>query len=192
MLDVYTVGAFAAHNLGYDRGGFQALDDLDAKTPTNNNRDVTLPTPVRVWRAMRNYFRVSSLSANLIAKLGHLSAVLVKIDQCRTVQDERESVRIANDLDHIASQLVAILNPNDVELSLLSLDALRTELDDSLNGHGKRNEDKDMDIEPVDLLHLNIRASLISVASKLNSSRTASCADFEPAKRKLIAGKVLF
>ena len=41
-LDVYTVGAFAAHHLGFDSGGMKPTDSYDLKTPTNNNnRDIS-------------------------------------------------------------------------------------------------------------------------------------------------------
>lgn len=45
--------------------------------------------------------------------------------------------------------------------------------------------DQSEEFEPVDLLHLNIRASLISICSKLNSTRRATRVDLDASHRKL-------
>lgn len=168
-LDIYTVGAFAAHALGYDHGGLRPLDPAPA---------TTTGCLARTWRAMRGYFRISDLVTRLDVQMRSFSALL-------SGGDERQAARVVADMDRLAERLVEVLDPQEVEQALLSLESLR--MQDENAKSAKVSSEQHSELEPVDLLHLNIRASLISIASKLNSTRQATISDCEPSKRKLQA-----
>lgn len=217
VLDMFTVGAFAAHSLGFELGGMRSSETLELKTPTNNNnRDISHSSQSvgRVWRAMREFFRVSGLTALIDA---NLKLLMRQVDDLSV--DERTLIKVYKQIEAWAKSLVTILNPNEVDQSLMSLDLLRrcSESDPSpkskaapkyertqsypgehdssrRQSNGKAEvqrrlsapADHSEEFEPVDLLHLNIRASLISISSKLNSTRRATRADLEASRRKLM------
>ena len=182
----------------------------------------------RVWRAMRNYFRITALVTQIEQITKQFTQQIVQATAAHGAnnspdynhQPDNDSLRAAHrtykTLDSCAKSLVVILNPNEVEQSLMSLDELRTSSESprkvpppvynrslsesqnfpSSNGHAdsKRHHslpaDEPAELEPVDLLHLNIRASLISIQSKLTSCRPATLDDYEPSRRKLLSAVV--
>ncbi|KAI1291100.1 Inositol polyphosphate-4-phosphatase type I A [Halotydeus destructor] len=218
-LDIHTVGAFAAHHLGHDHGGLRTPDSSELRSPTNNNNQEMANQSVgRVWRAMRDYFKIADLALQIECGTKNFAQQVMDLNCSKSNNSfvhEKACQRAYSQLESWAEEIVNILNPSEVEQSLLSVDLLREEPNvlkesplkferslsenASTNQNSKLNQDIDLnrrhsmpteessEIEPVDLLHLNIRASLISISSKLNSTRQATTPDYEPSHRKLKA-----
>ncbi|RWS06693.1 hypothetical protein B4U79_02585 [Dinothrombium tinctorium] len=195
VLDLYTVGAFASHMMGFENGGIQLKSEI------KNNTCVA-----KVWKAMKKFFRISSICLQIESNLKKLVTYLED-----ELADEHLITSTYGIIDCKAKSLLTILDPKEVDECVLSLESFRnTSLNSSSNSMRRTDSDplqndsnemnhckikrhsslpieEHLEIEPVDLLHLNIKASLISMSGKINKRSSQMKEDFEPSRKKLSA-----
>ena len=192
--DIFTVGAYCCHYLGFESGGMK-IDSFDS--PNNTNNLVLNKT----WNAMKNFFRISSLRDRINS---NLEALIDCVEQKNGIHLMLEYF---NKVDELCKEIIAILSSKTVDESLSFCESVRG--NDSVNNSFERTasleetrktgtSERDMrrhkslpneehqEFEPIDLIHLNIKASLISINSKLiNKNIIVSRNDFDASKRKL-------
>jgi len=202
--DIYTVGAYCCHYLGFESGGIK-YDLFDSKNSSNNQQ------LRQTWNAMKNYFSITSLRDRIDF---HLKALIDSLNN--------ETFDLVfdhfNKVDDLCKEIVCILSSKQVDESLafcesvrgsetlnsssisynniassfertLSLEETRNTKDfDSkeLKRHKSLPTEEQQEFEPIDLTHLNIKASLISINSKLSNKNNAlNRNDLDPSRRKL-------
>ncbi|RWS23982.1 hypothetical protein B4U80_00612 [Leptotrombidium deliense] len=200
VLDVYTVGAFSSHYLGFEQGGLQSLFDgkcVNDKECKNNGIE-------KVWRAMRNYFKISAINHQIEVNIKRLFSSLDNVDE-NVINNLYDAIDLNSKL------LLSVLDPKEVDETILSLEAFRNNgsisaplnsirrtdsvpLEENTNDEPSKlrrynslPSEEQMEIEPVDLLHLNIKASMISIASKINKKSSNKHSDLEPSRKKLMS-----
>ena len=126
LLDVYTVGSFAAHNLDFESGGmkriFETRVGTDARTPTNNNRvrNFKPGNCYRIWRCMRDAFHVNFYSAKMESLLQAL------VDQIRDQHIDPKSLQETySKIEMTGKKLAVILDPREVDTLLYTIDDVR-------------------------------------------------------------------
>lgn len=266
-LDVYSVGAFAAHYLGFDQDNLN-LNNLDAHLASKSTSVSTSTSSVtssslssssnlnilsskdvnssilKVWKAMKNFLLISSTVQLIDVSMRKL---MFYIEDGSLAQDKLKT--LYEMIDSNAHKLINVLDPRDVEETLMSLEVLKNHLPNTgttntSNHHtfnsgsinyttggkittadcstseirttneptinNRKNSqsatvaaaalatEEQQELEPVDLIYLNIKASLISISGKINNCNVpmvnstgggskCSRSDIEPSKRKLIS-----
>ena len=194
--DMFTVGAYCCHYLGFESGGMK-IDSFDSQ---NNSNNIILS---KTWNSMKNFFTISSLRDRINSNLESL------ID---CVENNSNGIHLTleyfNKVDELCKQIIGILSNKTVDESLLFCESVRgtdsdnnsftrtvsleetrksgQSVDKDMRRHRSLPNDEQQEFEPIDLIHLNIKASVISINSKLiNKNIIVSRNDFDASKRKL-------
>jgi hypothetical protein len=199
--DIYTVGAYCCHYLGFESGGIKH-DLFDS----NSNQQLH-----KAWNAMKNYFSITSLRDRIDF---HLKALIDSLNN--------ETFDLVfdhfNKVDDLCKEIVCILSSKQVDESLAFCESVRgsetlnsssinynnigssfertSSLEETRNTkvfvskelkrHKSLPTEEQQEFEPIDLTHLNIKASLISINSKLSNKNNAlNSNDLDPSRRKL-------
>ncbi|CAG2166554.1 unnamed protein product [Oppiella nova] len=226
--DIFTVGAYCCHYLGFGSGGMKEV--FDSKSTTNN---MSLS---KTWNSMKNFFKISSLRdriySDLKAMINCIDDQMVdiqpllenfnKVDElCKEIASILNSKQLSlenfNKVDELCKEIASILNSKQVEESLSFCESVRgnesinslvdtnfmsssfertvsleetrktTHFDvKDLKRHRSLPSDEQQELEPIDLIHLNIKASLISINSKLSNNKlNLSRNDLNASEKKL-------
>lgn len=200
--DVFTVGAYCCHHLGFESGGMKSLSSDNFNNNSNNILSKT-------WNAMNNYFRISALRDQIEERLERL------IDCAESRKSIEQSLSHFEEVDELCKEIISILSSKTVEESLFFCESLRGSnsniagngwstatvertvsleetrkpnpiCDKGFRRYGSLGNEDQQELEPIDLIHLNIKASLISINSKIiNKNSSLSRIDLDASKRKL-------
>lgn len=236
-LDVYSVGVFAAHYFRCDQDNLNIntlnphinIKNIPSSTSSSTsvatnqnsgtNKDSGSSSVTKVWKAMKNFLHISSLVQLIEVSMRKL---MFYIEDGSLAQEKLKT--LYEMIDSNAHKLINILNPREVEETLMALEVLKnhssnsghsntmsgsinqsfggkiTTADCSTNDIRASNEpvfrknsqsvsEEQQELEPVDLIYLNIKASLISISGKINNTQSIKCSrsEVEPSKRKLIS-----
>jgi len=206
-LNIFTVGAYCCHYLGFESGGMK--NEL-FESKNNNNQEIYLN---KTWDAMKNFFRISTLRDRIdyylkalidsvdretidihlvfehFNKVDDLCKEIVTILTSKQVDESLafcESVRGNETINNSSINYSNIGSSFERTLSLEETRKSNLYNNQELKRHKSLPNDEQQEFEPIDLTHLNIRASLISLNSKLNNrNNTLSRDDLDPSRRKL-------
>jgi hypothetical protein len=208
--DIYTVGAYCCHYLGFESGGIK-YDLFDSKNSSDNQQ------LHKTWNAMKNYFSITSLRDRIDF---HLKALIDSVNN--QTFDINLVFEHFNKVDDLCKEIVCILSSKQVDESLAFCESVRRSetlnsssvsssvsynnigssferalsLEETRNSkvfdnkelkrHKSLPTEEQQEFEPIDLTHLNIKASLISINSKLSNKNNAlNRNDLDPSRRKL-------
>lgn len=208
--NIFTVGAFTSHSLGYETGGL-------TKQLESTKHNVMFKN---VWKAMINFLKITFLKKQIEY---NLKKILQYYDE--VISDKVfDEISMFNKIDSLCKEMQTILRHDfinkSIDEALTLCDATNHnsslingnlvnsferstslyDYRDSKNGNAnmkmeiKRTnsfpydyEDQIQEIEPIDLIELNIQASLMSLYSKLiNKCCVLTKNELEPSQRKLI------
>ncbi|XP_054169230.1 type II inositol 3,4-bisphosphate 4-phosphatase-like [Oppia nitens] len=189
--DVFTVGAYCSHYFGFGSGGMKReLSDLYKNDKNANNLSL-----LKTWKSMVNFFRISSLRDIIY---NHLKCMIDCID-CQTI-DKKLVFNNFSKVEEFCKEIVTILSSQIVEESIAFCEKVRNQLEVTNSGintafdrssslqesrrqsnHNIRDfrryhsltSDDHQELEPIDLIHLNIKASVISINSKLIANKSS-------------------
>lgn len=183
QLDIWSVGAFTSHYLGYEDSGLHRLY-LETRAPNaDNNLNANQQAVARVWKKMKDYFKLLTLSQLIEVNMTKLTSSL----------DSQENVEsFFKNIESLIERVSLILDSREVDEVMKSLDTMRNvknnktkKSKESLCPEPNVEEVESTEYKSVELLHHNLQACLICISSKLNYLSQIEQRDLEPISLKL-------
>lgn len=159
-IEFFTCGAYTCHHLGFEQSGMKSL--------TTSKKECHQVT--ECWRFMKHLFTILHCESYIMENINKIAQIECKEFELKKVEPIYKSICI------LSTKLIDIISNFEVEELLSYLNA---------TSGGKFNIfDDEFQLEPIELVYLNIKACVVAINFKL-SQNPISKEDLDSCNRKL-------